>query len=97
MESDFSVKIHSDKSSETEYLIKDKSDIVIGRFIISELNGKSRTCDISLKFYRENDYILLSDTLNLILKAIFKDFPSSSAKTKKVSSFPWRFSPYNLH
>lgn len=73
MESDLSVKIHSDKSSETEYLIKDKSDIVIGRFITSELNSQSRTCDISLKFYRENDYVLLMDTLILILKATFKD------------------------
>lgn len=73
MESDLSVKIHSDKSSETEYLIKDKSDIIIGRFTTSELNNQSRTCDINLKFYRENDYALLIDTLILILKATFKD------------------------
>lgn len=74
MESGFSVKIHSDKASETEYLIKDKSDIVIGRFMTSELNNQSRICDINLKFYRENDYTLLTDTLILILKAIFKNF-----------------------
>lgn len=73
MESDLSVKIQSDKSSETEYLIKDKSDIIVGRFITSELNSQSKTCDINLKFYREYDYELLSDTLTLILKAIFKD------------------------
>ncbi|WP_160687591.1 GNAT family protein [Clostridium sp. C2-6-12] len=73
MESDFSVKIHSHKSSETEYLIKDKNDIVIGRFITSELNNQIRTCNINLKFYRENDYTLLMDTLILILKATFKD------------------------
>lgn len=73
MESDLSVKIQSDKSSETEYLIKDKSDIIVGRFITSELNSQSKTCDINLKFYREYDYELLSDTLTLILKATFKD------------------------
>jgi [ribosomal protein S5]-alanine N-acetyltransferase len=73
MESDLSVKIQSDKSSETEYLIKDKSDIIVGRFITSELNSQSKTCDINLKFYRESDYELLSDTLTLILKATFKD------------------------
>lgn len=73
MESDLSVKIQSDKSSETEYLIKDKSDIIVGRFITSEVNNKSKTCDINLKFYREYDYDLLSDALTLILKATFKD------------------------
>lgn len=73
MESDLSVKIQSDKSSETQYLIKDKSDIIVGRFITSELNSQSKTCDINLKFYREYDYELLSDTLTLILKATFKD------------------------
>ena len=73
MESDFSVKIQSDKSSQTEYLVKDKSDIIVGRFSTSELNSQSKTCDINLKFYREYDYELLSDTLSLILKATFKD------------------------
>lgn len=73
MELDFSVKIHSDKSSETEYLIKDRNDIIIGRFVTSELNKQSRICDINLKFYRENDYTLLSHTLTLILKATFKN------------------------
>jgi [ribosomal protein S5]-alanine N-acetyltransferase len=73
MESDLSVKIQSDKSSETEYLIKDKSGIIVGRFTTSELNSQSKACDINLKFYREYDYELLSDTLTLILKATFKD------------------------
>jgi len=73
MEADFNVKIQSDKSSRTEYLIKDKNDIIIGRFTTPELNDGSKTCDINLKFYRENDYVLLIDTLTLILKATFKD------------------------
>lgn len=72
MEAELRVKIQLDKSSKTEYWVKDKSDIIIGRFIASELNSQSRTCNIDLKFYRENDYALLSDTLVLILKATFK-------------------------
>ena len=54
-------------------MIKDKNDIIIGRFVTSELNSQSKTCDINLKFYREYDYELLNDTLTLILKATFKD------------------------
>jgi ribosomal-protein-alanine N-acetyltransferase len=73
MESDLMVQIHSDRSSETEYVIKDKSNIVIGRFTTAELNNHSRTCDINLKFYREGEYALLVDALFLILKATFKD------------------------
>ena len=73
MESNVSVKIQADKLSETEYLIKDKNDIIIGRFITYELNSPSKTCYINLKFYREYNYELLNDTLTLILKATFKD------------------------
>ncbi len=72
MESDVSVKIEVDKLTKTEYLIKDRNDIIVGRFITSELTAKRKTCDVSLNFYREYNYELLSDTLTLILKAIFK-------------------------
>ncbi len=71
MESDANVKIQV--QSETEYLIKDKNDIIIGRFNILEMNENSRTCDINLRFYREYNYELLNATLILILKATFKD------------------------
>ncbi len=71
MESDANVKIQV--QSETEYLIKDKNDIIIGRLNILEMNENSRTCDINLRFYREYNYELLNATLILILKATFKD------------------------
>jgi ribosomal-protein-alanine N-acetyltransferase len=71
MELDVNVKIQV--QSKTEYLIKDRNDIIIGRFNILELNERSKTCDINLRFYREYNYELLSDTLILILKATFKD------------------------
>ena len=47
MELDVSVKIQADKLNQTEYLIKDKNDIIIGRFSIMELECSSKTCDIN--------------------------------------------------
>jgi ribosomal-protein-alanine N-acetyltransferase len=73
MESNLSVKIQADKLSKTEYLIKGKNDILIGRFATLELSSLSKTCDINLKFYREYDYELLNCALALILKATFKN------------------------
>lgn len=73
MKLDVSVKIQSDKLSQTEYLIKDMNDISIGRFSTMGLEGLSKTCDIKLNFYREYNCELLNDTLTLILKATFKD------------------------
>ncbi|WP_271812722.1 GNAT family N-acetyltransferase [Clostridium beijerinckii] len=73
MESNMKVKIQGNRSNKTEYLIRDIDDIIIGRFSTDELTGRSKTCNVNLKFYREYNYELLSDTLSLILKGIFKD------------------------
>ena len=73
MQLDVNVKIQADKLSQTEYLIKDMNDIIIGRFSSMELENSNKTCDINLKFYREHNCELLNDTLMLILKATFKD------------------------
>lgn len=73
MESNLMVKIQADKLTQTEYLVKDINDIVIGRFRILELNNISKRCDIDLKFYRDYNYNLLRDTLNIILKTVFKN------------------------
>lgn len=73
MEADLTVKIEVDKLTKTEYLIKDKNDIIIGRFTTSEITNKRKTCDINLDFYREYGCELLKDTLTLILKATFKE------------------------
>lgn len=74
MKSNVSVKIEADRLVKTEYLIKDKNGIIVGRFTIPELLSERKTCNINLSFYRESNYKLLSDTLTLILKATFKDF-----------------------
>lgn len=73
MESKLRVKIESNKANFNEYIVKDFNDIVIGRIIIIELNTESRKCDIKLNFYRGNKHDLLSDTLKLLMKTIFKD------------------------
>ena len=60
-------------NSETEYVIKDKDKINIGRFEIVDLDKQNKKCNVNLKFYRNDDYELLKETLSLILKATFKD------------------------
>lgn len=92
MQLDVSVKIQADKLSQTEYLIKDMNDIIIGRFSTMELEGSSKTCDIKLKFYREHNYQLLNDVLILILKATFKDPNIFKVNVKVLENI--NFSPF---
>lgn len=73
MKNDLKVKINLDKSSQQEYIIKDIDNITIGRFNILELNIPNKRCNVKLNFYRESSYELLCDSLNQILKAIFKN------------------------
>lgn len=73
MKTDLKVKINADKSSEEEYIIKDSNDIIVGRFMILDLNVSNKRCDIRLNFYRESNYELLCDALSLILKATFNN------------------------
>ena len=73
MKSNLKVKIQSDKSTEERYIIKDNNNIIIGRFNIIELNEINKRCEIRLNFYRDNNYELLYDTLDLILKATFNN------------------------
>jgi ribosomal-protein-alanine N-acetyltransferase len=82
MKSNMKVKIQGDKLSQTEYLVRDINDIIIGRFNTTELNGTSKTCNINLRFYREDNYELLNDTLKLILKATFKDLNTFKVNIK---------------
>lgn len=73
MEIDVSIKIERNRQSQTEYLIKDKSNIIIGRFNMLESDANGKTCNINLRFYKEDSYRLLRESLILILKATFKD------------------------
>lgn len=73
MSSNNNINISLNKGSTNEYLIKDKNNISIGRFSIEELDITNKRCTIDFKFYRENDYKLLRETLELVLMATFKD------------------------
>lgn len=73
MKSNLTVKIKVNKLDETEYLIRDKDDITIGRFNIIDMDDSAKRCDIKLRFYRERDYELLTETLNSMLKAVFNN------------------------
>jgi len=67
------VTISRNLNNETEYVIKDKDKINIGRFEIVHLDKENKKCNVNLKFYRNDDYELIKETLSLILKATFKD------------------------
>ena len=67
------VSILKSPSNSDEYIIKDKDKINIGRFIITDLDEDNRKCDIKFKFYRVNDQDLLTETLKLVLKAVFDE------------------------
>ena len=61
------------KGSSNDYIIKDKDNIFIGRFTITELDKDNKRCNIKLKFYKDNKNDLLRETILSVLRAIFKD------------------------
>lgn len=61
------------KGTLSDYIIKDYNNIFIGRFTILELDKENKKCTVKFKFYRENKYELLRETLESILNSIFKD------------------------
>lgn len=73
MQQTLGVSILRSPNSSNEYVIKDKDKINIGRFTIEELDEENKKCDIRFKFYRVNDEGLLTETLKLVLKAVFND------------------------
>ena len=52
MKPDLMIKIEVNKSNDSEYLVKDMSNITIGRFNIVEMNDLNKRCDIRLRFYK---------------------------------------------
>lgn len=73
MSGEKNVTIELLKGSKNEYIIRDGIGITIGRFKIIDLNKENKRASIRLKFYREDNYELLKESLNLIVTAIFKD------------------------
>ena len=67
------VTIELVKGRFNDYIIKDKDNILIGRFTIVELDKENRKCNLKLKFFKDNKQNLLRETVICILRAIFKD------------------------
>ena len=67
------INIELVKGTRDDYTIKDKNKIVIGSFSILEIDKENKKCNVKFKFYRNDNYDLLKDTLHLILKVIFKE------------------------
>ena len=73
MEKQKAISIELIKGTLDDYIIKDKDKIVIGRFTIVELDKENKKCNVKFKFYREDNYEVLKESIQLILKAIFKE------------------------
>ena len=73
MDKQKAISIELIKGTLDDYIIKDKDKIVIGRFTIVELDKENKKCNVKFKFYREDNYEVLKEAVQLILKAIFKE------------------------
>jgi len=92
MDNQREVNIELIKGTLDDYIVKDKDKIVIGRFTITELDKENKKCNLKLKFYRENNYDLLKNTLEAILKAVFKDkniFKSNVVVSENINLKPF--------
>lgn len=67
------ITISKSNNEDYEYIIRDKNKIVIGRFDLFDLDKECRRYNVKLKFYRKDDRNLLTETLRIMLKALFKE------------------------
>ena len=67
------ISINRSKGNSNDYIIKDKDNILIGRFTITELDKESKKCNIRLKFFKNDKHNLLRESVISIVRAIFKD------------------------
>lgn len=67
------VSIDRVKDDDSVYVIRDASNIIIGRIKIIELELANKSMDIRLKFYRVNDDRLLAEALDKFCRVIFND------------------------
>lgn len=67
------ISINQLKGNINDYIIKDKDNILIGRFTITELDKESKKCNVRLKFFKSDKHNLLRESVISIVRAIFKD------------------------
>lgn len=73
MSFDKSVFIEAIRGNDREYVVKDKVGIILGRFFLKELDSKNKKVDVRFKFYKEDNYKLMKETLGKILKVLFAE------------------------
>lgn len=67
------VFIEAIRGNEREYVVKDKVGIILGRFFLKEIDSKNKKADVKFKFYKEDNYKLMKETLKKILKVLFAE------------------------
>ena len=70
MQKEISVSINSIPGNESEYIIKDKSGITLGRIFIIDFSKNNKFCCFRFKFYNENQGYI-KDALYLFVQTIF--------------------------
>lgn len=73
MSFDKNVFIEAIRGNEREYVVKDKVGIILGRFFLKEIDSKNKKVDVKFKFYKEDNYKLMKETLKKILKVLFAE------------------------
>ena len=63
------------KGSKSEYIIRDRSGITIGRVYVIELSKENRYCNFRIKFYKSGQlsYESLKEALNMFLISLFRN------------------------
>ena len=67
------VFIEAIRGNDREYVVKDKVGIILGRFFLKDLDSKNKKVDVKFKFYKEDNYKLMKETLRKILKVLFAE------------------------
>ncbi|HHD2814325.1 TPA: GNAT family N-acetyltransferase [Clostridium perfringens] len=70
---DKNVFIEAIRGNDREYVVKDKVGIILGRFFLKDLDSKNKKVDVKFKFYKEDNYKLMKETLRKILKVLFAE------------------------
>ena len=73
MSFDKNVFIEAIRGNDREYVVKDKVGIILGRFFLRDLDSKNKKVDVKFKFYKEDNYKLMKETLKKILKVLFAE------------------------
>lgn len=73
MSFDKNVFIEVIRGNDREYVVKDKVGIILGRFFLKDLDSKNKKVDVKFKFYKEDNYKLMKETLRKILKVLFAE------------------------